>query len=745
MICIKSVDEITSEIGQQILDLSVRYPALRDKDQSKVLKVWTIFVEELKKEMNIKIEVFVARDFLQNMDAKVLENTRKSSKGSLSNQQNVGWKTDGEVDGHNNAHDENQPGPSNRSAAPFALRAVSSSSAKLSGVGAVPSRRLRQVPKGAPYSVRARAPQARVITPSSDCASSTAALSAGPSRPRVAKGALTAFTSSADPSRSLVSLAIGADVSPAICSATPSPNKVLLRPRASQGIPACSAPSSSLRSSGSRQPPVARLLPSTGPSTSSSTTSLSNSQRHTLPVAILVTDGNMSSLYESDRLKVVQRFEAEVPASCVEALRAAELGREIHRNGKKSNGRDYPGVPSKKFTVEDAAQYGRRDGEYEVQTVYEIEGDSQHVRVCFEGWQEEVYLDLNTISQTAKGCLEDMNVRRDFLSEMERKGADKEAVKSWRYCNKQWTSIFWDYDDLSYFHTVIQRENGLGPVFYISLNSDRKHPPKFSYTTSNIMDLAVYKRCLRQKAHLSFEYLEQKKKMVVTKEMKQTGCENPEGCVCNRRFEHLYGRFVIKNLQTDQNGRLEVRGLTKDSHRISIECSDACGCSHNCPRRHMQRSHQKPFVVYYEGPQKGNSLRAGAKFKEGEFIGEYNGHLKIPVAGENQSYEASVEQMVNGLVICARTSGNCIRFMSHSCNPNAMFVVTWSRVKETDPLLPRIAVFATRDIKLGEEVTICYWTKADVEGVAETIDCWCNETTYCIGKIPCRSDGPTTS
>ncbi|CAL2034609.1 unnamed protein product [Caenorhabditis brenneri] len=734
MICIKSVNEITSEIGQQILDLSVRYPALRDKEQSKALKVWTIFVDALKKEMHIKIEVFVVREFLQNMDAKVLENERKAS-----------WKKNEQGTEHNNAHDENQPGPSNRSAVPFPLRSVSSSSAKLSGVRAVPSRRLGQAPNVAPYSVRARASQARVITPSSNVASPTSALSTNSLRPRVAKATLTASTPLPDSSRSLISPKIGAAAPPANRSTTTFPNKVLLRPRAFQGIPACSAPTSSLRSSSASQPPVARLSPSSGPSSSSQTTSSSNSQRHTLPVAILVTDGNMSLLYGSDRLKVVQRFEAEVPASCVEALRAAELGREIHRNGKKSNGRDYPGVPSKKFTVEDAVQYGRTDGEYEVQTVYEIEGDSQRVRVCFEGWQEEVYLDLNTISQTAKGCLEDMKARRDFLSEMERKGADKEAVKNWRYCNKQWTSIFWDYDDLSYFHTVIQRENGLGPVFYISLNSDRKHPPKFSYTTTNIMDLAVYKRCLRQKAHMSFEQLEQKKKMVVTEEMKQTGCENPEGCVCNRRFEHLYGRFEIKNLQTDQNGRLEVRGLTKDSHRISIECSDACGCSQNCPRRHMQRSHQKPFVVYYEGPQKGNSLRAGAEFKEGEFIGEYNGLLKIPVAGENQSYEASVEQMVNGLVICARTSGNCIRFMSHSCNPNAMFVVTWSRVKETDPLLPRIAVFATRDIKLGEEVTICYWTKADVEGVAETIDCWCKEATYCIGKIPCRSDGPTTS
>ncbi|EGT49541.1 hypothetical protein CAEBREN_31779 [Caenorhabditis brenneri] len=300
--------------------------------------------------------------------------------------------------------------------------------------------------------------------------------------------------------------------------------------------------------------------------------------------------------------------------------------------------------------------------------------------------------------------------------------------------------MFWDYEDLTYFHSMAQKESGLGQVFYMNLTSDRrKPPPNYSFTTTNMMDVPTYVRCLASDAHLSFKTLEAKNNGSVIPVVKQTGCENPKGCVCNRRFEYLYGEFDIKNLQTDKHGRLDVAGLNKDSHRISIECSDECGCSHKCPRRHLQRGQPKPFVVNYEGPKKGNCLRAAADFKKGEFLGEYTGHLKLPMTDDDQSYEASVDQMVDGLVICAKKCGNAIRFMSHSCSANAIFVLTWSRVKETDPLIPRIAVFALEDIKMGQEVTISYWTSTDKQSVENSVRCWC-QTSKCMGWIPIAVD-----
>ena len=57
---------------------------------------------------------------------------------------------------------------------------------------------------------------------------------------------------------------------------------------------------------------------------------------------------------------------------------------------------------------------------------------------------------------------------------------------------------------------------------------------------------------------------------------------------------------------------------------------------------------------------------------------------------------------------------NVARFMSHSCNPNAIFIEVYVQQNPGDPVIPRIAVYALRDIKNGEDVTIAYWDKDDM-------------------------------
>ncbi|CAL2034608.1 unnamed protein product [Caenorhabditis brenneri] len=451
-------------------------------------------------------------------------------------------------------------------------------------------------------------------------------------------------------------------------------------------------------------------------------------KRQFLPVATVVSAN--TQLFGSARLKVASNFDAEIPRSCQEAIRAQE-------HGKICREREYPGIPSKKFTRDHRAEFGKALTYWPIQSVYELGDTPGEYLVCYEGWTTSIRWTEEYLSEEREQkAIMGMKIRDSFLAEMEKShGAQAEMVERWHCTNKS-DAMFWDFEDLSYFHSMAQKESGLGPVFYMNLTNDRrKPPPSYSFTTTNIMEVPTYERCLASDAHLSFKTLKARNNGSVFPVAKQTGCENPKGCVCNKRFQYLYGEFDINNLQTDKNGLLDVAGLNKDSHRISIECSDECGCSHKCPRRHVQRGQPKPFVVNYEGPKKGNCLRAAADFKKGEFLGEYTGYLKLPMADDDQSYEASVDQMVDGLVICAKKCGNAMRFMSHSCSANAIFILTWSRVKETDPLIPRIAVFALKDIKMGQEVTISYWTSTGKQSVENSVRCWC-QTSDCMGWIP---------
>ena len=50
--------------------------------------------------------------------------------------------------------------------------------------------------------------------------------------------------------------------------------------------------------------------------------------------------------------------------------------------------------------------------------------------------------------------------------------------------------------------------------------------------------------------------------------------------------------------------------------------------------------------------------------------------------------------------------GNISHFINHSCEPNLAVFAVW--INCLDPNLPRLALFATRNIREGEEITFDY-------------------------------------
>ena len=84
----------------------------------------------------------------------------------------------------------------------------------------------------------------------------------------------------------------------------------------------------------------------------------------------------------------------------------------------------------------------------------------------------------------------------------------------------------------------------------------------------------------------------------------------------------------------------------------------------------------------------GFGLFARSKFKQGDYMGEYDG----PDVSENGSHVLWVEESEE--VWLARDGKNLLRYLNHSSKPHAEFI--------------GFELFAIRDIDLDEEITIDY-------------------------------------
>lgn len=467
-----------------------------------------------------------------------------------------------------------------------------------------------------------------------------------------------------------------------------------------------------------------------GPSTSmhSASGSVNFDVRAKLPVAVVIYSGS-ERLSHHDRITTVSKFVPQISVLCQEAHKAQSHGSMVIR-------RKYLGIPNKRFDKRDTQKYEDNSKAYVIQAAFEKLGTPGIWIVYFEGWTIPYEFTEAKLAAVAKGALEDGKLLAQFLAKLEEFGVKMAATHRYWDDKKKPGTLFFDYTDISYFHSMTNFEDGLASVKYMALTEKEVSPPKFGYTTVNIMDAEVYQKRLKEDANKSFEELSAKK--MPKKTGNGGGCENPDGCVCDQRFKLLYScRSGPRNMRTKANGLMDFSKFIRDRCRIAMECSDVCGCSTSCPRRHLQRGQQKALVVYYEGENKGFGLRANANFKAGEFIGEYTGVLKESKEGDDTSYEADCGVMDDtGLVVDSRLHGNCLRFMSHSCSPSAVFVTTYSRVYETDPLFPKIGVFAVKDIGIGEEVTICYYSVDAMSNAKSGVKCLCG-TSQCYGWLPC--------
>lgn len=142
---------------------------------------------------------------------------------------------------------------------------------------------------------------------------------------------------------------------------------------------------------------------------------------------------------------------------------------------------------------------------------------------------------------------------------------------------------------------------------------------------------------------------------------------------------------------------------------MQMECvSDLCQCGENCQNQNIQKQ-MVARVGVYRTKNKGYGIKAISPINKGSFIMEYVGEvitkdeyeirLMMHYSNDMNFYCISLG---NEYVIDSRNMGNICRFVNHSCMPNCQ-MQKW----KVDGFLC-LALFAIKDIEMGEELTYDY-------------------------------------
>lgn len=175
-----------------------------------------------------------------------------------------------------------------------------------------------------------------------------------------------------------------------------------------------------------------------------------------------------------------------------------------------------------------------------------------------------------------------------------------------------------------------------------------------------------------------------------------------EACACSRSSVRCW---------YDKDGRL-MPDFNYQEPPMIFECNRACRCWTNCRNRIVQKGLKKHMQVF-RTPSMGWAVRTMQDVPRGSFICEYAGELLSDADADQRQDDSYLFDLDNreGDVYCidARFYGNVSRFINHRCDPNIVPVRVF--IDHQDLRFPRIAFFASRDIRAYEELGFDYGDK----------------------------------
>lgn len=213
----------------------------------------------------------------------------------------------------------------------------------------------------------------------------------------------------------------------------------------------------------------------------------------------------------------------------------------------------------------------------------------------------------------------------------------------------------------------------------------------------------------------------------------QANCTNPSICPCLQNAPTGSSNYHNKRLSDDKL-------LQNDASSSVIECNPCCGCSANCSNRLVQFG-PHPSLEIIDAGAKGYGVICKSPLQRGEFVCEYAGEIISEEEAaqrrknDNNNYIFVLNEIVSGdkvirTVIDATCIGNVGRYINHSCNPNCIVVPV-----RVDSIIPRLAIFAQRNIPSGEEITYSYCSSASNQSTSGRRPCLCGETN-CAKFLP---------
>ncbi|XP_072217023.1 histone-lysine N-methyltransferase SUV39H1-like isoform X2 [Excalfactoria chinensis] len=145
------------------------------------------------------------------------------------------------------------------------------------------------------------------------------------------------------------------------------------------------------------------------------------------------------------------------------------------------------------------------------------------------------------------------------------------------------------------------------------------------------------------------------------------------------------------------------------------ECNSRCRCGSECPNRVVQKGIRYNLCIFRTGNGRGWGVRTMERIRKNSFVMEYIGEIITSEEAERRgqvydrqgtTYLFDLDYVEDVYTVDAAHYGNISHFVNHSCDPNLQVYNVF--IENLDERLPRIALFATRPIRAGEELTFDY-------------------------------------
>jgi len=229
------------------------------------------------------------------------------------------------------------------------------------------------------------------------------------------------------------------------------------------------------------------------------------------------------------------------------------------------------------------------------------------------------------------------------------------------------------------------------------------------------------------------------------------------GCLCTMTC-NIGCSHLINSSNYTPDGFL-VKGA--GSKLPIYECNSECSCEPSRCTNRVAQLGPLPYLKVTKLGLKGWGLVTKRELSEGQFVCEYAGEVLGRDVAKARALRQTAEGKANYILVLrehaggtevARTIvdptvvGNIGRYLNHSCSPNLTMLPI-----RVDSTVPRLALFASRDISEGEELCFDYaspegragddsgekpqWIEIEDKNGPPRCRCQCG-TSSCRGLLP---------